>query len=140
MLDLVRGEPEAERVLALASAVLDAPVADILSGPEEALFTNATAQPLICAVELATWAALSAQLPSPRVFAGYSVGELAAYGCAGALDAQAVVVLARDRARAMDMACPDPCRMSAISEIRPHLIAGLLLKRRPRLACIDLAC
>src|SRR4051794_28001936 len=85
MLDLVRGEPEAERVLALASAVLDAPVADILSGPAEALFTNATAQPLICAVELATWAALSSQLPSPRVFAGYSVGELAAYGCAGAL-------------------------------------------------------
>ena len=27
-----------------------------------------------------------------------------------------------------------------ISEIRLHLIAGLLLKRRPPLACIDLAC
>ena len=35
MLDLVRGEPEAERVLALASAVLDAPIADLLSGPAE---------------------------------------------------------------------------------------------------------
>jgi len=125
MLDLVRGEPEAERVLALASAVLDAPVADILSGPEEALFTNATAQPLICAVELATWAALSAQLPSPRVFAGYSVGELAAYGCAGALDAQAVVVLARDRARAMDVACPDPCRMSAIRDLAQGSVEAL---------------
>ena len=45
MLDLVRGEPEAERVLALASAVLEAPVADILSGPAEALFANAMAQP-----------------------------------------------------------------------------------------------
>src|SRR5689334_350779 len=85
MLDLLKGEPEAECVLALAGAVLDAPIADLLAGPEDVLFTNATAQPLICAVELATWAALSTQLPSPRVFAGYSVGELAAYGCAGAL-------------------------------------------------------
>ena len=85
MLDLLKGEPEAERVLAHVSAGLDAPVADILSGPEDALFSNAIAQPLICAVELATWAALSGRLPSPRVFAGYSVGELAAYGCAGAL-------------------------------------------------------
>ena len=125
MLDLVRGEPEAERVLALASAVLEAPVADLLSGPAEALFTNAMAQPLICAAEVATWAALSSQLPSPRVFAGYSVGELAAYGCAGALDAQAVVVLASDRARAMDMACPDPCRMSAIRDLAQGSVEAL---------------
>ena len=125
MLDLVKGEPEAARVLAHASVVLDAPIADLLSGSEEALFTNATAQPLICAVELATWAALSAQLPSPRVFAGYSVGELAAYGCAGALDAQAVVALARDRARAMDVACPDPCRMSAVRDLAYRSVEAL---------------
>ena len=34
MLDLLKGEPEAERVLAQASAVLDAPIADLLSGSE----------------------------------------------------------------------------------------------------------
>lgn len=137
MLDLVRGEPEAERVLALASAVLEAPVADLLSGPAEALFTNAMAQPLICAVELATWAALSSQLPSPRVFAGYSVGELAAYGCAGALDAQAVVALARDRARAMDAACPDPCRMSAVRDLTCGSVEALTRAHGVEIAIIN---
>jgi len=137
MLDMLKGQPEAERVLAQASAVLDAPIADLLSGSEEALFTNATAQPLICAVELATWAALSAQLPSPRVFAGYSVGELAAYGCAGALDAQAVVALARDRARAMDVACPDPCRMSAVRDLTCGSVEALTRAHGVEIAIIN---
>jgi len=117
MLDPLRAEPEAERVLALAGAVLGASPADILSGSGEDLFANVIAQPLICLVELATWAALSSRLPSPRVFAGYSVGEVAAYGCAGALAPGAVIALARDRARAMDIACPDPCRMSAVRDL-----------------------
>ena len=50
-----RYEPLTQAIAAQASAVLDAPIADLLSGPpEDALFSNATAQPLICAVELAT--------------------------------------------------------------------------------------
>ena len=83
------------------------------------------AQPLICIVELATWAALSSRLPSPRVFAGYSVGELAAYGCAGALDAQSLVALARERAKAMDTACRQPCRMSAVRDLARGSIEDL---------------
>jgi len=137
MLDLVKGEPEAERVLAHASVVLGALVTDILAGPAEALFTNEMAQPLICAVELATWAALSAHLPSPRVVAGYSVGELAAYGCAGALDAQAVVALARDRAGAMDVACPDPCRMSAVRDLAYQSVEVLTRAHGVEIAIIN---
>jgi [acyl-carrier-protein] S-malonyltransferase len=125
MLDPLRGEPEAERVLALASTLLEPPVADILSRDDNALFSNVIAQPLICIVELATWAALSSRLPSPRVFAGYSVGELAAYGCAGALDAQSLVALAHERATAMDTACRQPCRMSAVRDLARGSIEDL---------------
>jgi [acyl-carrier-protein] S-malonyltransferase len=46
--------------------------------------TNVVAQPLVCAWQLAVWAEIAARLPQPSAFAGYSVGELAAYGCAGA--------------------------------------------------------
>ena len=46
---------------------------------------NATAQPLVCAFQLAVWAAIGRRSPPVRALAGYSVGELAAYGCAGAL-------------------------------------------------------
>jgi [acyl-carrier-protein] S-malonyltransferase len=54
--------------------------------------------------QLAWWAALRGQLPQPVAFAGYSVGELAAYGVADALDAATLARLARDRARLMDAA------------------------------------
>ena len=137
MLDPLREEPEAERVLTLASVVLEASAADVLSSPSDVLFSNATAQPLICAVELATWAALSSKLPSPRVFAGYSVGELAAYGCAGALSAEAVVALARSRARAMDAACPDPCRMSAIRDLAYGSVEALTRAHGVEIAIIN---
>ncbi len=114
MVDHLRGRPEAEAVLASASAVLGVDVDALLSGPPKALFENVTAQPLICAVGLATWAVLRPRLPQPALFAGYSLGELAAYGCAGALSMEATVRLARERALAMDKACAEPCRMLAV--------------------------
>lgn len=117
MLDILAGNPDAERVLERAGRVLGTPIADCLAGPPESLFANALAQPLICAAELATWAALRTGMPAPRVFAGYSVGEVAAHGCAGALDVESVVALARDRALAMDAACSEPCRMSAVRDL-----------------------
>jgi [acyl-carrier-protein] S-malonyltransferase len=67
--------------------------------------SNAFAQPLLVGTALAAWAALQAQLPErPAVVAGYSVGELAAYACAGALPAQAALALALQRAAHMDAA------------------------------------
>jgi [acyl-carrier-protein] S-malonyltransferase len=70
------------------------------------VFANAVAQPLVCAVEVATWAALQAALPRPLLVLGYSLGELAAYGCAGALAPEAAAALAVERAAAMDAAAP----------------------------------
>jgi [acyl-carrier-protein] S-malonyltransferase len=97
-------EAEAPRVLlaACARSGFD-PLAAARSGE---IFTNRVAQPLICAYQLACWAELHAALPRPALFAGYSLGELAAYGCAGALDARAVIELARARAELMDAGAP----------------------------------
>jgi [acyl-carrier-protein] S-malonyltransferase len=76
---------------------------------------NAVAQPLVCAFQLAVWAALRERLPEPRALAGYSVGELAAYGCAGALAPAEVIRLAGQRARLMDEAY---CGDSAMTALR----------------------
>ena len=70
----------------------------------DAIYRNAIAQPLICVLQLAQWAALRDDVPRPSALAGYSVGELACYGIAGALDIGALVSLARARAKAMDAA------------------------------------
>ncbi len=67
-----------------------------------ALFINHHAQPLITAVGLTRWQTLRRRLPLPSLIAGYSVGELTAYGVAGALDSATVIALAEMRAAVMD--------------------------------------
>ena len=79
------------------------------------LHVNVVAQPLVCALQLATWAGLRGKnLPEPRAIAGYSVGELAAYGCAGALEPGEVIQLAERRAREMDAATPGEGGLMAV--------------------------
>lgn len=68
------------------------------------MFENAVAQPLIVAATLAAWEALRDRLPEPALVAGYSIGELAAYGVAGAFSPARAIALARQRARLMDEA------------------------------------
>lgn len=103
MLDLVAGHPAAEDVLTRGALALGTHVRAWLAEPA-GLHTNVVAQPLLCLTELATWAALRDAVAEPRAFAGYSVGELASYACAGALDATDVARIAQTRALMMDAA------------------------------------
>jgi [acyl-carrier-protein] S-malonyltransferase len=67
--------------------------------------TNRNAQILLTGLGLAAWAQLRGQgLPAPAAVAGYSVGELAAFSCAGVLEAATAIDLAARRAHAMDRA------------------------------------
>lgn len=88
----------------------------------DAMYENAIAQPLVCAIELA--AAATLDLPV-QLLAGYSIGELAAYGIAGALEVGDVLRLAQIRARAMDAACSDPQAMIALRGTAPVLPRGV---------------
>lgn len=66
---------------------------------------NAFAQVLITGTSLAAWAALQARLPEPpAVVAGYSVGELPAFACAGVFSTEQALKLAIQRAALMDQA------------------------------------
>ncbi|HUN90455.1 MAG TPA: acyltransferase domain-containing protein [Burkholderiaceae bacterium] len=104
-----------EALAACTSAEFD-PLAQVDADVD--LFRNDIAQPLLCAHQLASWAALRALLPPPEVFAGYSVGELAAYGCVGALAPAATVRLARQRAAAMDACAQKPAPASGLAALR----------------------
>jgi [acyl-carrier-protein] S-malonyltransferase len=102
-LDVVESSTRAHRVLEDAARALGADVRMWLREPDD-IEHNVIAQPLICVAQQAAWQALCDSLPAPRLFAGYSVGELAAYGCAGAIDTVELCRLARARALAMDAA------------------------------------
>jgi [acyl-carrier-protein] S-malonyltransferase len=103
MLDRLRDHGAARAVLAETSAVMGVDAAHWLDD-DEAMFRNDVAQPLICMAQLATWHALRDSLPRPAYAAGYSVGELASYACAGALDAGELVRLVSARANLMQQA------------------------------------
>lgn len=66
------------------------------------IFANRIAQPLIVAATLSMWEAIRECTPTPALVAGYSIGELSAYGVAGAIDAPTACALASQRAHLMD--------------------------------------
>ncbi len=112
--DLFTRFPFGEKGLALKQRVLDAgclepEVAAWLANPAanpRAVFQNHFSQPLLCLFQAMIWTELAPLLPAPDMIAGYSLGELSAYGCAGALTPEELVRLAGLRARLMDSAGP----------------------------------
>jgi len=114
MFDLALREARGADVARRAEAAVGLDLVAVARRGGDAPFANALAQPLVCAAELATWAALGERVAPPRVVAGYSLGELAAYGCAGALAAEEVVALAARRAALMDAAAPPGAGLVAL--------------------------
>ena len=99
------------------------------------IFQNNIAQVLLCASAIATWSLLREELPVPVVFAGYSIGELAAYGCAGALDPAETVALAKQRSELMDK-CP-PGGLLAIVGLNKSQISSLCDRHHLEIAIIN---
>ena len=122
MFDLALGDP------ATAAAVAGWGVDACTGLSPDALYDNRLAQPLVVAATLAMWEAVRAVLPRPALVAGYSIGELAAYGVAGALAPAEVIRLAHSRAVLMD-ACVEPGQahgMAAVSGLDAGTLRSLL--------------
>ena len=128
MFDMARSDPA-------AGSLLDAWFADPALGTllraaveGEARFANAVAQPSIVAATLAMWTALGDLPAPPALVAGYSIGELSAYGVAGALDPLDAVRLAVERALLMNACLADEQRqgMVALSGMPAETIEPLL--------------
>ena len=125
----VLGQPVDDALLrewGLAEA-LGQPLVNVLADP--ALQTaNRIAQPLLVAATLAAWHVVKSVLPMPVLVAGYSIGELSAYGVAGSLSGGTAVHLAAARAEAMDQCkAGQPLQaMMAVSGLSAAALAKLL--------------
>ena len=103
MFALTESAPAATPVFEAGAALLGADPRE-LARSGRGLHDNRTAQILCCTTALALAAALSGSIRDARIVAGYSVGELAAWGIAGLLTPAQVLALAAARAEAMDRA------------------------------------
>jgi [acyl-carrier-protein] S-malonyltransferase len=88
--------------------------------------TNRNAQILLTGLGLAAWSQLRGSgLPDPAAVAGYSVGELAAFSCAGVFEAATAIDLAARRAQAMDRAAEHaPGGLLAITGLDAQALAA----------------
>ncbi|MNR79309.1 Malonyl CoA-acyl carrier protein transacylase [compost metagenome] len=108
-----------------------------LAASGQDLFSNRNAQLLICGAALATWAALQERLPQPELFIGYSVGELAAYGCAGAWSVREMGLLVPQRALFMDQVAPHNAGMLALKGIAASALADVCERYNLELAIVN---
>ena len=113
MFDFATAHPEGAAVVATFSDRLDC---DLLARARagHGLFDNAFAQAATVSAAVATWAVLAPRLPRPSLFAGYSVGEVSAWACAGAWDTGVAADVVAARAAAMDRLGPSGCGMLAV--------------------------
>jgi len=116
MFDLLAEAPAAAPVFDAAKAVLDGadPRELVRQQSSEAIHADKLGQILCCTLTMATWAVIADLMTPPLLVAGYSIGELGAWGVAGLFGAARVISLAAERATAMDEATTEPSGLAAI--------------------------
>ena len=136
MFDILESDAAAQTVFDDASAAAGIDLVSIKRDPALA-FANEVAQPLICAYQFALWSALAPRIARPILFAGYSVGELAAYGCAGSLAITDLLALARERADAMNAASASDDGMLALRGLARSVVEALCLAHGASIAIVN---
>jgi [acyl-carrier-protein] S-malonyltransferase len=133
MLDFALATPEGRDAIAAASdAVSLDVVARIQAG--QGLFEPEFAQIAIVATTVATWQALASHLREPALVAGYSVGEVSAWGCAGSWDVREVMRVVQQRARFMAQASPADAAMMAVTSLHRDALVPILERHALHLA------
>lgn len=124
MFDLLADAPDAAPVFEAAKTILGGrdPRGLVHQDSDRDIHMNRLGQILCCTQTLAAWAVIRSRLSGPLIVAGYSVGELGAWGVAGLMDTSEVLRLAVRRAAAMDAATTEPSGLVAIRGLgRPTL-------------------
>jgi [acyl-carrier-protein] S-malonyltransferase len=139
MFALTGDAPEAAGLFAHAAALLGGrdPREIVRTETSEALHNNRIGQ-ILCALQaLAAAAALRNTVPGRRVVAGYSIGEVAAWGVAGCVGPADTLDIVARRAEAMDAATPRGDGMLFIRGLSRDVIDGLCKRHDAAIAIVE---
>ncbi|MCE4224090.1 malonate decarboxylase subunit epsilon [Methylobacterium sp. C25] len=134
MFDLTEDAPQAQPVFEAAASLLGIDPRDLVEQPNADLHGNRTGQILCCTAALAAWKIIDQSKPSRLVVAGYSIGDLAAWGCAGRLEPGSVLRLAAVRAEAMDAASGEGYGLAGIRGLSLDTVTKLAERHACQLA------
>jgi [acyl-carrier-protein] S-malonyltransferase len=138
MFALTADAPEAADVFAAASDALGRdPRAFVREKNETGLQANAAGQILCVTEALAGFAALNLPLRPRLTIAGYSIGELAAWGCARVFSAKTAIELAQLRASLMDAASGAEDGLAFVRGLRRAAIDGLCARHASAVAIVN---
>lgn len=139
MFALTGDAPEAAHLFEHAAALLDGrdPHTLVLTATPALLHRNRVGQILCTLQALAAAAALRDVLSRPIIVAGYSVGELAAWGVAGRIARTDVLDLAADRAEAMDAATTPGDGLLFVRGLSRQAVDGLCARHGVAVAIVN---
>ncbi|SDM76116.1 [acyl-carrier-protein] S-malonyltransferase [Methylobacterium phyllostachyos] len=133
MFAMTADHPEAQPIFAAAKPLLQGcDPRDLVRAGGENLHGNRTGQILCCVAALAAWRTLSGVGRS--IVAGYSIGDLAAWGVAGRFPPEDVLKLAACRAEAMDAATGAGFGLAGIRGLSLDALAALAARHGCHLA------
>jgi [acyl-carrier-protein] S-malonyltransferase len=138
MFALTAQAPEAAAVFAAAAEALGMDPRDFVRDMDDAvLHANAAGQILCVTQALAGFAALKLAPGTRLTIAGYSIGELAAWGCAGLFSPQATIELARERAALMDAASGPDDGLAFVRGLGRDAVDGLCARHAAAIAIVN---
>ncbi|QCB43312.1 hypothetical protein E5673_14655 [Sphingomonas sp. PAMC26645] len=132
-----RDAPAAAPVFAAASKVLRDDPRSFVTSAGDRLFANRASQILCVTQALSAHACLLDVLPERIVVAGYSVGEMAAWGIAGVWDVDATLTAVGARAESMDAASAGDAGLGFVRGLARGAVAELAARHDCEIAIID---
>ena len=139
MFDLMADHPAAQDIFAAATPLLGADPRDFARTGGPALHGNRTGQILCCVAGLTAWSVLRERYPGRVVLAGYSIGDLAAWGCAGRFSPASILHLAAARAEAMDEASGPGYGLAGLRGLSRARVTALVEEHGCHLAILNAA-
>ncbi|WFU69810.1 MULTISPECIES: acyltransferase domain-containing protein [unclassified Bradyrhizobium] len=139
MFALTGDAPEAAHLFAHAATLLGGkdPRDFVRTEPDEALHRNRAGQILCTLQALAAAAALGDAIPRGVIIAGYSVGEVAAWGVGGLFDAILTLDLVARRAEVMDAATHAGDRLIFVRGLSREQVARLCERHGAAIAIVN---